>query len=257
MSIIPGVNLNVKEAMRSTFDGFRNEALAKIPGYSWMTTMYRRSQANERLKGPKQASNTVDDNEFRQAKNKIEAEIGGTWNPIKWLYGLFQSIIGNTRDERIVKAISEFEEYSHQYDGYKYAYKAQEFLLSEIERRISSIESMGSKYLGRKNSKVINDPVLANLTTAIKSWLEPFNKIAHGEVQEIARLTESDVKFLMNIRDRLRYSSKSKYLEDLLPEFDQAVETARRSMMSGNRPSTSPVAGNRAAGQQLARQQGV
>lgn len=253
-----GVNLNIKEAMRTTFDGFRNEAFAKIPGYSWMSTMYRRMQANERLKGPKKPSNTVDDDEFKRAKNKIETEIGGSWNPIKWLWGSFQSLIGNTRNERIVAAIKEFENYGHQYEGYRFVHEAQDFLLTEIERRISAIETMGSKYLGTSNDKVINDPVLSALTFALKSWLEPFNKISHGEVQEITRLTESDVKFIMNMRDRIRYSPKARYIEDLIPEYDQAIEAGRRSLYNVNQAPNHPAkAIQRANGQQLARKMGA
>lgn len=252
--MVLGFNFSVGEAVGSAVDAFRNEALAKIPGYSSMATLYRRVKARQNLTGPKEASNTVDEAEFNSAKGKIESEIGGSLNPLKWLWNLFQSVIGNTKDERIVAAIRDFESYSHQYEAYKFAYKAQEFLLTELERRISNIESYGSKLVGTTNQRVVNDPVLSSLKSAMKSWLEPFNRIAHGEVEEIAKPTESDLKFVMNIRDRVRYSSKSRYLEDLLPEFEQTIQAMRQAIYN-TKPAIDPQ--QRQVGEQLARQMGV
>lgn len=242
------------EAVRGAWDAVRNEALAKIPGYSSGASIYRTVQARKAKQQTKTAANTVDEHEFYSAKNKIEAEIGGSLNPFKWLWSIFQSLIGNSRNERIVAVIRDFENYGHQHDAYQFQHRAQEFLLTELERRIAKIESMGSKYLGTHNNKVNEDTVLAALKSAIKTWLEPFNRISHGEVQEIARLTESDIKFLMNIRDRIRYSSKSRYLEDILPDYEQAIQAAQQSQQS-TRAATNPAGGQRRVGEQLAKHQ--
>lgn len=238
------------EAVRGAWDAVRNEALAKIPGYSSGASIYRNMKAKQSRQEAQTSSNTVDDNEFRTAKNKIEAEIGGSLNPFKWAWSIFQALIGNSRDERIVKAVNTFENYGHQYESFKFGHRAQEFLLTEIERRIARIESLGSKYLGSKNQKVADDQVLNALKSAIKSWLEPFNRISQGQVKEIAKLSESDIKFLMNIRDGIRYSSKSRYLEDLLPDYEEVIQSAQKGIQANQ----APAAGQRRVGEQLAKQ---
>ena len=146
--MVLGFNFSAGEAVRSAVDAFRNEALAKIPGYSSMATLYRRVKARQGMEGPKHAGNTVDESEFNSARRKIESEIGGSLNPFKWMWNAVQTVIGNTKSERIATAVRNFESYSHQYEAYKFAHKAQKFLLTELERRVSNIESYGSKFVG-------------------------------------------------------------------------------------------------------------
>ena len=253
--MVLGFNFSVGDAVRSAADAFRNETLAKIPGVPSAAALFRRIQARKNLTGPKQASNTVDEGEFYRAKNKIESEIGGSLNPFKGMWNILQSVLGNTKDERIVAAIKNFESYAHQYEGYRFMHKAQEFLFTELERRVSNIESYGSKFVGTTNQKVVDDPVLSALKSAMKSWLEPFNRIAHGEVKEIAKLREvPDLKLLMNIRDNIRYSSKARYIKDLLPEYERTIQDVRASIYKST-PLIDPQ--HRQAGPQLAREMGV
>ena len=249
-----GLDLSVREMLNSAFAGAKEEALGKIPMYNYIATEFRRYQSKQKLKGPKSDSNTVDEYEFKKAINHIDTEIGGTWSPIKWIWGLIQSLLGNTHKERVVTSIKNLENYGHQYDSFKFVNEAQEFLLSKIEKRITDIEGLSSKYVGTKNTKVASDTILEALKSALQAWLDPFDKIINGEVAEISKPSEADIKLLMNLRDRIQYSPGAKYIEDLLPRYNQIVIEAQRALYSNNNAAThQPRAHNRRTGQKLAR----
>ncbi len=252
-----GVNFNLKETIYSALAGAKEEALGKLPLYNYLATEFRRYQARQKLKGPKSDANTVDEYEYKKAVRHIDAEVGGTLNPFKWLWGLIQTILGNTHEERVVASIKNLENYGNQYDAYRFVNDAQEFLLEKIEKRISTIEGLSSKLIGTSRTKVNHDPILTALKSAIQVWLEPFDKIINGEVAEIAKPSEGDIKFLMNIRDRIQYSSKARYIEDMLPKYNQMITEGQRALYSNHGTSSyQPRAHNRKLGQHLAKTAG-
>lgn len=247
------LGINIKEAIFSQLAGAKNEALGKITGYNWLSTQFRRYQANQKLKGPKTGSNTVDEVEFHNAVKHLQSEIEGTWNPFRLLMGIIHTIFGNNKTERIITTIQNLENYAHQHDAFRFVNDAQKCLLTQIEHRIYAVESLGSKYLGTSNNKVTNDPVLKALKSAIQAWLEPFDRIINGEVPEISRLSDRDIKFLANLRDRIRYSPKARYMEDLLPKYNEMIVQAQRASYSNSSGAQAqPRAQHRRTGQKLA-----
>lgn len=226
------LGINIKEEIFNQLAGAKNEALGKIKGYNYLSTRFRRWQANQKLKGPKTGANTVDDAEFHSAIKHLKSEIEGTWNPFRLLMGIIHSIFGNSKTERIVTTIQNLENYAHQHDAFRFVNDAQKCLLTQIEHRVSAVESLGSKYLGTHNNKVTNDPVLKALKSAIQAWLEPFDKIINGELVEIAKISESDIRLLMHLRDRIRYSPKARYMDDLLPKYNEMIVAAQRASHS-------------------------
>lgn len=245
------LGIDVKEALYDAMAGAKNTFLGQSATYRFFNAGYKRWQAKQKLQGPKTGKNTVDEYEFKKAIKSLKTEIGGTLNPLKWAWGLIQTILGNTKSERTVTNIQHLESYSHQHDAFRFVNDAQKCLITEIERRIANIESLGSKYLGTNNTKVTNDSVLKALKSALTSWLEPFDKIINGEVAEIAKISESDIKFLENMRDNIQYSPQARYIEDLLPKYNQIIIEAQRSLY--NNPKAQPGARHRRAGQKLAK----
>ncbi len=249
-----GLNLDLKETIYGALAGAKEEALGKIPGYNAVASEFRRFQARQKLKGPKSDTNTVDEYEYKKAVRNIDAEIGGSLNPIKWIWGAIQSIFGNSKQERMVAAIKSLENYGNQYDAYRFVNDAQEFLFTKIEKRISEIEGLSSKILGTSKAKVSNDPILQALKSAIQIWLEPFSKIINGEVAEIAKPSEGDIRLLKSIRDRIQYSSKARYIEDMLPKYNQMISEAQRALYSNHHAGQQqPRAHHRKLGQNLAK----
>ncbi len=249
-----GVNFNLKETLYSALAGAKEEALGRLPLYNYLATEFRRYQAKQRLQGPKTATNTVDEYEYNKAVKHITAEIHGTLNPFRWVWGFIQTIFGNTHTERVVASIKNLENYAIQHDAYKFVNDAQRFLFETIEKRIPAVENLSSKILGTKNTKVTNDPVLTALKSALQAWLEPFDKIINGEVAEVPKPSEGDIKLLAEIRDFIRYSPKTRYIEDMLPKYDQIIVEGKRALYSDRSAAPrQPRAHNRKVGQHLAK----
>ncbi len=248
-----GVNLNFREMIGDAIAATRNEALGKLPLYNLLSTEFRRYQARQKVHGPKSASNTVDEKEFKAAIKHIHSEITGTYNPFKWLWGLLRSILGDSQNERTVASIKNLENYAHQHDAFKFVDEAQEFLINQIEERIGDVEGLRSKYFGTAAEAVNKDPVVQALKSAILAWLEPYDKINNGEIAEIVRPSNTDIKLLKGIQDRIQYSPKSRYLEDLLPRYNEMVIGAERALYntSSTAPTHDPT--NRRRGKQLAK----
>lgn len=248
-----GVNLNLKEAVAGALTSAKEEALGRIPGYNAIANEVRRYQAKQKLKGPKSGSNTVDEYEFKKALRHIDAEISGTWNPFRWIWGFVQSFLGNSKQERVATTIKALEDYGHQHDGYKFVNEAQRILITKIEHRISAIDGWFSKILGTKNSKVAHDPILTALKSAATAWLEPFDKIINGEVAEVPKPSEADMNFLIEMRDRIQYSPKARYIEDMLPKYDQLILEGKRVMLNNATVPHQPRIPSRKLGQNLAK----
>lgn len=251
---------SLRETVFTSLDAAKAEALNKlVPNYNTLSTLFRRWQEKQKYEGQQTNNRIATEKEFNSARSRIKVEIAGTYNPITWVWRLVKSFFGYTQQERIAAAVHDLETIAIKDEAYKFANDAQDFLIDQIEKRISITEGMGSKYLGSINKNAANGRALTALKSALKAWTEPYDRIVNREVAEIGKLDESAIRFLAGIRDRIRYSPHARYLDELIPIYERLINDAQAALYSNpNSPqpysNTRAHSANRSRGQRLAQQ---
>ena len=212
--------------------GSINEALSKIPGYAFISESVRRLNAREKGKqlGVSVDATVVDEGEMAEAKKKITKELGGTLNPIRTVWNLVRRIFGSSSLERANAEIATLQSYAGLYDSQMFANEAIKFSLSQLQRRIGATEGWFSKLGLRTNAKVNNDAVVKQFKETMKKWLQPFQNIIHGGVEGVG-FTKNDWDFLSYIRDQIRSGTGSKYMTDILNDFENILREAHQAWM--------------------------
>lgn len=221
--------LDIKNQLRGFFDASVAQALnTVIPGYTGISAWMRRTimQKNLHKDRPQTAANTIDEPEYNDATSNILNQISGTFNPFKNAWYMIQRLFGYTYSERIQTSLNVFNEDAHKYDSYQFANRSLKLLVSQMNKRISSVEGILSKTGFYNNPKVTRDAAVQGFKQAIAAWLQPFMELIHGGIKGYG-FTGADWDFLMELRDVLAYGSVSKYTKDVVGQFDQVLQEAR------------------------------
>jgi len=206
-----------------------NEALVKIPGYAFVSQAVRKLNSREKgaKLGARADATVVDAGEMKTSKNKITKELGGTFNPIRNAWNLVRRLFGSSSGERAGAELSTLQSYAELYDSHMFANDTLKFSLKQLQRRISGKESWFSKLGLKTDDKVNKDATVQQLKQTLKTWLKPFQTMIHGGIKNIG-FSKNDWEFLTSIRDQIRSGSGSKYMKDILNDFEQVLTEANK-----------------------------
>ena len=127
--------------------------------------------------GKKTATTAVDKGEIKASFANLNAQLGGTYNPIKIAFNLLRRIAGSTKLQRTQGELRQLKEYSGLYDNFLFANESLNFLKTKIHQEISKKEGIFSKLGIHKNKKIEADPIISELKATFKSWLQPPRKL--------------------------------------------------------------------------------
>ncbi len=245
---------NIRDAFSKTIKKFTemagNEIASKIPFYINARDLYLQNQAQTR-KGPRTEGNTIRDKGWEKAVNRIKSEIAGTYNPIKWLWGLVKSLFGDSREARISNSIKDFEALAHLYDAYRFAPESTQLMTDLMEDRIAKLEGLFAKLTDSQSKSVVEDGVLGELRKSFDSWAHAYNTVLDGEVEERNSLSSQQINYLEKLDSRVRYGPIGKYFPDMADYVNNIVIKAKRQFSTNDNGNLS----GREAGQVLSQQE--
>ena len=213
--------------------------------------------------GKKTATTAVDKGEIKASFANLNAQLGGTYNPIKIAFNLLRRIAGSTKLQRTQGELRQLKEYSGLYDNFLFANESLNFLKTKIHQEISKKEGIFSKLGIHKNKKIEADPIISELKATFKSWLQPYEQILSGGVKGVSPY-RADIEFLNTLKSSLQHGNHSEYLGDLVTGLDrllgkiarqqqkQYAAQSNQSIGQGANAQTRNSQTSRAAAQKLA-----
>jgi hypothetical protein len=202
----------------------REAASRIIPLYNFFESnlipIFNRQQGE--ILGKKTATTAVDQGEIKASFSNLNAQLGGTYNPIKIAFNLLRRIAGSTKLQRTQGELRQLKEYSGLYDNFLFANESLNFLKTKIHQEISKKEGIFSKLGIHKNKKIEADPIISELKATFKSWLQPFEQILSGGVKGVS-LYRADIDFLNTIKSSLEHGNHAEYLGDLVTRLDRLL----------------------------------
>jgi len=228
---LENIGSQVTGLVDTSIKGLGIELLKSAPGYGIVSQFFRKyisSRNKGELLGKREDATVVDAKEMESSKAKITKELGGTLNPIMKTWNIIKRLMGSSSIERANAELSNLQSYAGLYDSHMFVNDALEFSLSQLQRRISDKEGILSKLGFRTNAKVNSDPVVTQLKQTLKAWLQPFHSIIQGGVPKVG-FSKNDWNFLTYIRNQIRSGAGSKYMKDMLSDFEQVLKEAHQA----------------------------
>lgn len=202
--------------------GLTNTLQQVLPRYNEIAAYFRELGSKKLFKDTK--PDEVTQKEFNTAMNKVNSDSGWfAWNPIALAYSFIRWIFGSTAQERFRNAVDTLGEYGDDNQAFRFADDTMLKLISELNKRVSSIEGLRSKTFGFHNDSVDQDSTVQSLKKAIKKWLTAYRRII-GPNDSNVRFGDRDHRFLLKQQDYLRVGSHSKYLQDVIGDIDEVLQ---------------------------------
>ncbi|MEY3370089.1 MAG: hypothetical protein RLZZ361_759 [Cyanobacteriota bacterium] len=222
-------DLNIRNQVSSLLSAGTAQFLNQvIPGYTGISEYLRKTvfQKNLHKERPQTVLNTMDISGYNSAVNQIAYTVSGTYNPLKRVWYLLQSLFGYSYSARIQDSLKVITDGANKYDSYQFANRSLSLLVTQMKARISKIQGTLS-WLGLSlNKKVMQDPAVQGFKNAINSWLQPFTELIHGGVKGFG-FTKNDWQFLKDLRDGLAYGVFAPYVKDVVAQFDGVLKEAQ------------------------------
>jgi len=221
--------INFVEEIRGLFErtlrgSERQIAASAIPFYNVIEDQFLPllNRKKGEILGKKTDATAVDQGEIKASFSNLNAQLGGTYNPIKIVFNVIRRLFGSTKLERAQGELRQLKEYSGLYDNYLFANESLNFLKTKIHQEISKKEGILSKLGIHKNKKLEADPIVSELKATFKSWLQPFEQILSGGVKGVS-LYRADIEFLNSLKSNLQHGNHAEYLGDLVTRLDRLI----------------------------------